>query len=250
MLLAAGAVLYFSPWVVSEFGVGALMTEATQSFTYDGYNVQLAGAYADSWSTVINLKASPPGMVFGRTYLTDQFGNMYPEEDGEPGSSGDMALSYKPATWLTAVTGMRYTLNVERVKDTTVVQVSKLQGTVLFNRAPTLQAQLSGTFGPGTITFLEVRYGGRVVAVLFDVQGVSVVGGYLSGEASLPPRPGLEVQLVPVFGGAAKNMPYRTSVDGNVTHVHAVAMLVDPGEYTVILSIKGVARLERTLRVS
>lgn len=253
VLVAAliAAVLYFSPSAARVVGIGTgNINTSPESFTYDGFKIQLAGAYADSYSTVVDVKGAPSGVVFGGTYLTDQFANIYPQEDAEQNNTGDMALSYKPAMWLTAATGMRYTLNVERVSQTTVTGVLRLSGIVLFNTARRLWTPTSGSFGNGTVTFSEVRYGARVVAVQFDVRGVSVVGGYPPSEASVKPRPRLQVRLVPFIGGAAKNMPYHTSVSGDVTQVHAIAMLVDPGTYTLTLSLEGVAELQRTLTVS
>lgn len=249
-LLTTWAVLYFSPSAARTIGIGTGSLDTPQSFTYDGFKIRLAGDYADSYNTVVDLTGAPPGMVFGSTYLTDQFGNIYPQEDAEQNNTGDMALSYKAANWLTAATGMRYTLNVERVSNTTVTGVSRLRGTVLFNAAPRLQTPTPGSFGNGTVTFSEVRYGERVVAVRFDVHGVSVVGGYQPSEASVKPRPGLEVQLVPLVGGAAKTMRYHKFVSGDVTQVQAIAMLVDPGPYTLNLSLEHVAELQRTLTVS
>jgi hypothetical protein len=248
--LVASAVLYLSPSAADAIGIGTGSTNANQSFTFNGFTIQLAGVYADSFSTVVHLKGAPPEIVFGRTYLNDQFGNTYPEDEAEPSTTGDMALSYKPATWLTAVTGMRYTLNIEHVSDTTVTGVSTLKGIVVFNTAPRLELPASGSFGNGTVTFNEARYGARVVAVQFEIHGVSVVGGYPSSEASVKPRPSLEIRLAPLGGGAEKNVRYHTSVSGNVTHVHAIAMLVDPGTYSLILSLEGAAKLQRTLVVS
>jgi hypothetical protein len=45
-------------------------------------------------------------------------------------------------------------------------------------------------------------------------------------------------------------MPYRASDSGGVTQVHAIAMLVDPGTYSLVISLEGVANLQRTLVVS
>jgi hypothetical protein len=248
--LVAWVVLYLSPSAASAIGIGSGSTDANQSVTFNGFKIQLAGAYADSFSTVIDIKGAPPDVVFGRTYLTDQFGNMYPEENAEPSKTGDMALSYKPATWLTAVSGMRYTLNVEQPSDTTVTRGSSLKGTVLFDTAPRLQIPRSGSFGNGTVTFFEARYGARVVAVRFEVRGVDVVGGYPPSEANPKARPSLNVRLASIDGGPAKNMQYRTSVSGDITQVHAIAMLVDPGTYSMTLSLEGVGDLQRTLVVS
>jgi hypothetical protein len=248
--LVAWAVLYLSPSAADAIGIGIGRTDTAQSFTFNGYTVQLAGAYADSFNTVIDLKGAPPEVVFGATYLNDQFGNLYPEENAEHGKAGDMALSYKPATWLTAVTGMRYTLTIKQPSDTSATRTSTLMGSVHFNTAPRLQIPASGSFANGEVTFIDARYGAQVVAVGFEVRGVSVVGGYPPSEASVKPRPSLDVRLAPIDGGPAKNMPYRASVSGDVTQVHAIAMLVDPGTYSLVLSLEGVANLRRMLVVS
>ena len=248
--LVAWAVLYLSPSAADAIGIGIGRTDTPQSFTFNGYTVQLAGAYADSFNTVIDLKGAPPGVVFGATYLNDQFGNLYPEENAEASKAGDMALNYKTAAWLTTVAGMRYTLTIEQSSDNAVTRTSTLKGTVHFDTAPRLQIPASGSFANGEVTFIDARYGAHVVAIGFEVRGVSVIGGYPPSEASVKPRPSLEVRLAPIDGGAAKNMPYRASVSGGVTQVHAIAMLVDPGTYSLVVSLEGVANLQRTLLVS
>jgi hypothetical protein len=248
--LVAWAVLYLSPSAADAIGIGIGRTDTVQSFHFNGYTVQLAGAYADSFNTVIDLKGAPPGVVFGATYLNDQFGNLYPEENAEASKAGDMALNYKPATWLTTVAGMRYTLTITQPSDTSATRTSTLKGIVRFNTAPRLQIPASGSFANGEVTFVDARYGAEVVAIGFEVRGVSVVRGYPPSEASVKPRPSLDVRLAPIDGGPTKNMPYRASVSGGVTQVHAIAMLVDPGTYSLVVSLEGVANLQRTLVVS
>jgi len=246
----AWAVLYLSPSAADAIGTAIGRTDAAQSFHFNGYTVELAGAYADSFNTVIDLKGAPPGVVFGATYLNDQFGNLYPEENAEASKAGDMALNYKPATWLTTLAGMRYTLTITQPSDTSATRTSTVQGIVRFNTASRLQIPASGSFANGEVTFIDARYGAHVVAIGFEVRGVSVVGGYPPSEASVKPRPSLDVRLAPIDGGPAKNMPYRASVSGDVTQVHAIAMLVDPGIYSLVLSLEGAANLQRTLVVS
>jgi hypothetical protein len=248
-VLLAGTIVYFSPAAAAAFGIGSGCVDAAPSFSFDGFKVQLAGVYADSNTTVVDLKGAPPGQVFGRTYLNDQFQNTYPQLDAEPSNTGDMALSYEPATRLVAVTGMRYTLHVEQADNMTVVGVSTLCGVAFLNTAPSLLTPPSGSFGVGTVKFSEARYGAQVVAIRFEVRGVTVVGGYPPSEASVKPRPSLEVRLVPAEGGLAKVMRYRASESGDVTQVHAIAMLVAPGTYRLDLRLEGVAEVQRLLVV-
>jgi hypothetical protein len=248
-LLVAWNVPYFSPAAATWLGLGTGNPDTAQSFTFGSYTIQLAGAYADSQVTVINLKGGPPDSGFGRTYLTDQFGTRYEGVGGEGSSTGDMALSFQPASWLASLTGMGYTLSVEQGSDVTVTRVSTLKGVVLLNTATKLQTPASDSFGNGRVTFFEARYGARVVAVRFEVRGVTVIGGYRPSEAAVTQTPSIQVQLAPLAGGAAKNMFYRSSVSGDVTQIYAIATLVDPGTYSVILSLQGVATLQRTLVV-
>ena len=128
-VLVALAVLYFAPAASGAVGlVSGFAVPANSSFaTASGYRVKLvAGAHADTTTTVLNLKITPPAVVMSGARLSDQFGTRYRLRDGKGNSAtGDQVLGFEPASGLASFTGMRFTLVVEQI---TVADRQKVSG--------------------------------------------------------------------------------------------------------------------------
>jgi hypothetical protein len=128
-VLVALAVLYFAPAAANAVGLvsGFKVPANSSSATASGYTVELAGgAHADSTTTVLNLKITPPAVVVWDARLSDQFGTRYRLRDGSGNlNTGAQMLGFEPASQLALFTGMRFTLVVDQI---TVGDQQKVSG--------------------------------------------------------------------------------------------------------------------------
>ena len=272
LLLGSWGVLYFSPAtaaaladtsgpggfsgeILDRFGLGSEnITAESSSATSSGYTVQLVGAYADSIRTVVLLKTSPAAFIFGLPQLTDQFGTTYSSQNGQGNlETGDQVVSFEPASWLASSTGMRVTLTLNQVELLGGQSVSgswTVKGVVLLKSGAKLDAPASGSLGPGTVTFADARYVGRVVSIQAEVHGVSVDGIVPAVGPGTKPQPALSVVLAPADGSAPKPADSLSqSSTGDVTQLQMLFVNVSRGRYYVVVSVEGVGRLQSALLV-
>jgi hypothetical protein len=275
ILVAAGpvswGVLYFSPAtsaaladasgpgfsheILDNFGLGTEnITAQNSSATSSGYKVQLVGAYADSIRTVVLLKSDPPVYASGFMQLTDQFGTTYNPRNGEGNLlTGDQALSFEAASWLSMNTGMRFTLTFNQLEllDGSSVRGSwTVKGVVLLKTGTLLHAPPPGPLGSGMVRFTEVRYVGRVISIQAEVRGVSLDGEVPPLKQGAKPSPRFQVELAPIDGSLGKPAnSFGWSSSGDVTKLQLLFVNVDPGTYYVILSLAGEGQLQSTLVV-
>ena len=243
-------VVSLSPAAQSVLGIP--QGQGISSFDFYGVHLRITGGYANSAWTVLNFSGMPPKQIPGAVSLQDQFGLQYPGEEANNNDKGSLAVGFRPASLVTAVAGLRFTLTFSVFDPDTELYPHNLpmaSGTILFDRGTDLLTAAPGRIGAGEVTFRSVRYGGRALYVAFAVKGIDVIGGFDGGEVSRPAGPGLDVTLVPGAGGPAQHMWMRHQVSGDVTSIQAMATLVDPGPYSLVLSLKGVGILERTLMV-
>ena len=272
LILASWGVLYFSPAtaaaladasgpggfsgeILDHFGLGGEnITAESSSATSSGYKVQLVGAYADSIRTVVLLKIAPAAFIAGDLRLTDQFGTVYQASNGEGNlETGDQAVSFEPASSLASLTGMRFTLTMNQMALLGGQQVSgswTVKGVVLLKSGTTLQTPASGSLGPGTVTFVDARYVGRVVSIKAEVRGVSLDGVIPATAPGTKPQPALSVVLAPADGGPPKPVnSLDESSTGDVRQLQLLFVNVDPGKYFVVISVDGVGTLRSALVV-
>ena len=250
----------FSSETLNNFGLGAgnTVTAQSSSATSSGYTVQLVGAYADSIRTVVLFKITPGAWLTSDMHLTDQFGTSYSMRNGEGDFlTGDNAFSFEPASALASVTGMRFTLSLDRLAPdqrpgTQPHYVSgpwTLKGVVLLHSGTNLALPGEGSLGSGTVKFVEARYSGRVVSIRAELRGVSLENIPAAGPGTKP-RSRFKVELVPAGGGAVKSMAEAdwSSNDG-ATDFRVLFLNVDPGTYQVTFAVEGAGTLTRTLVV-
>ena len=251
----------FSSEILDHFGLGtgSLVTAQNSSATSSGYTVQLVGVYADSIRTVVLFKTTPPAFTSSIMRLTDQFGTEYHMRGGEGNlNTGDQAFEFEPASALTSVTGMRFTLTIDRLTpdQRTIPRPREVSGAWILKgvelpRAGTkLVTPAQGSLGDGTVTFVEARYSGRVVLIRADVRGVSLEGNVGVEGPKNKPVPRFRVELTPVDGGrAAVGGGGWSSSSGSPAHVEALFYSVDPGTYKLNFVLAGAGTLTRTLVV-
>jgi opacity protein-like surface antigen len=212
-----------------------LATFEPSSFEAFGWHLRLTSAYADPSSTVLDFSGVPPATIFGGV-LYDELGVAHQSYLARYDGRGNVANDFDRLGWQAGIIAMRYTLVLgNRPVATFTVPPG---GGSSFNAPP------GGAFATGSVEFSTIRYGGRAVFVDVAFHGVDVVGGFECGEAACLASPGLEMQLIPAGGGAPIGLASATPARSNDTVVHGVAMLVDPGAYTLVLSL-GTALLER-----
>lgn len=253
--LAAASGPGFSHEILDNFGLGTEnITAQNSSATSSGYKVQLVGAYADSIRTVVLLKSDPPVYASGFMQLTDQFGTTYNPRNGEGNLlTGDQALSFEAASWLSMNTGMRFTLTFNQLEllDGSSVRGSwTVKGVVLLKTGTLLHAPPPGPLGSGMVRFTEVRYVGRVISIQAEVRGVSLDGEVPPLKQGAKPSPRFQVELAPIDGSLGKPAnSFGWSSSGDVTKLQLLFVNVDPGTYYVILSLAGEGQLQSTLVV-
>ena len=210
------------------------------SFEAFGWHLTLTSAYADPSSTVLDFSGVPPKTIFGGV-IYDELGIAHQSDLARYDGRGNVANDFDRLGWQAGVFAMRYTLVLDNRPVATF--------TVPPGGGSSFGAPAGGAFGTGSVEFSTIRYGGRAVFLDADFHGVDVVGGFECGEAPCLPSPGLEMQLVPADGGPSVGFASATPARGNDTVVHGVAMLVDPGAYTLILSL-GTEVLERSIVIA
>ena len=229
--------LGIAAFVGSRSPIAAFQQSSFEAF---GWHLTLAGAYADPSGTVLDFSGVPPKTLFGTVNLYDAVGIMHPAELGRNDDRGDEALGFRPAAWPAGAFAMHYTL---AFGDHQVAAFTVPPG-----GGSTLAAPTGGSLAAGSVVFSTVRYGGRALFFEVHASGIEIFGGFGCGEVACPPRPGLEMELIPLDGGAPIRVSQRNPARGDDTVVHAVAMLVDPGAYTLRLSF-GNSTLDRPVVV-
>jgi len=224
-------------WAVSRAPLAAFHPS---SFAALGWHLTLTDAYADPSSTVLDFSGVPPKTIFGGV-LYDQFGFGHLSLLGRNDDRGNYSADYDRLGWQAGVLAMRYTLVLDNHPVATF--------TVPPGGGRTLPAPAGGSFGTGSVEFSVIRYGGRAVFLEVHTRGVDVAGGFECGEVACPPKPGLEMQLIPLDGGPAVGIGYQRPAPADDIVVHGVAMLVDPGRYRLVLSI-GTEVLERSVVIA
>ena len=275
ILVAAGpvswGVLYFSPATAAALadasgpgfsheildniglGTGSSITALSSSATSSGYRVQLVGVYADSIRTVILVKVQPGAMVSGFPRLTDQFGITYEMRSAEGNlETGDEAMIFDPPPGLVSVTGLRFTLEVHELVTMSRQSVHgawTVKGVVLLNAVKHLAAPASGPLGQGSVTFIDARYGGRVISIRADVRGISLDGEVPAVSPATKPTPRFDIKLVRADGSLLRPLVSGWGSSGGVTKLEATWVNIEPGTYNLVLTLAGEGGLQRTLVV-
>jgi hypothetical protein len=215
--------------------------------------VQLVGVYADSIRTVILLKVQPGAMVSGFPRLTDQFGTTYEMRSAEGNlETGDEAMIFEPPPGFVSVTGLRLTLEMHELLTMSPHSVNgtwTVKGVVLLNAVKHLAAPASGPLGQGSVTFIDARYGGRVVAIRADVRGISLDGEVPAVSPASKPTPRFDIKLVRADGSLLRPLVSGWGSSGGVTKLEATWVNVEPGTYDLVLTLAGEGRLQSTLVV-
>ena len=247
------AMMLEAVWVspAAQDALGIAHPRLTGSFEICGLHLRIKDAYADSAWTVLTLSGMPPKMTTIGV-LWDQFGSMYPGELAHNNDAGDMAIAFKPANPLAALAGLRFTVTMTECDPDPERQdrsVAVAEGSVLLDRGTSLNPPVPGRLGDGEVTLQSVRYGGGVLSLGLQTSGIRVTGGWCCGEVYGWLVPSLAVRLISNLDGSAQEMWYRAEPSGDTTEVHAIAMLVTPGSYTVEVSL-GQASMQRTIVVN
>lgn len=244
----------FSTAILEGVGLGTGNSVTAQSSSASGptFRVTLVGAYADPIRTVILFNISPASITFSAT-LRDQFGINYDLRSGQGDlRTGDNAYEFAPASWLTARTGMRFTLDVREVPLGFSVpgQPATVRGVVLVNSGHELGAPAPGPLGQGYMSFRDLRYAGRVLAFDAEVSGIP----YSELTRDFPKGSGLSavnIVLKPVDGSPPiLASGYGASSSGGPTALQAYFVNIDPGTYLLSIAVYGEGTLERTVVVS
>ena len=244
----------FSNFVLQGVGLGpgSEVTSQSASVGDTSFRIRLVGAYADSIRTVVLVNVYPADANFDAV-LRDQFGLSYDMHSGQGDlRTGDYALAFSPASWLTAKAGLRFTLEMHPVPLGFSLEGAplKLRGVVLVNSGHQLATPESGPVGQGYLTFRSVRYAGRVVA--FDAELSGIPNSELNRE--FPKGSGLAaltIVMTPANGGPAiMASEYGESSNGGPTSLSAYFTDVDPGSYALSIAVYGEGSLERTIVVS
>ena len=234
-------------------GTGSGITAQSSSATSSGYRVQLVGVYADSIRTVILLRVQPGAMVSGFPRLRDQFGTTY-EMRGAEGNleTGDEAMIFEPPSGLVSLTGLRFTLEMNELMNMSPHSVHggwTVKGVVLLNAVKHLAAPASGTLGRGTVTYIDARYGGRVVSIRAEVRGVSLAGEVPAANPGSKPTPRFDIKLMRPDGSLAQRLLSEWKSSSDVAELDATWVNIEPGTYSVILTLAGEGQLQRALVV-
>jgi hypothetical protein len=253
-LADAGGARGFSSFVLDGVGLGTGGSVTAQSSSASGPNfrVRLVGAYADPIRTVILVNLSPADTTFDAT-LRDQFGITYELHSGLGDlRTGDWAFEFSPASWLAAITGMRFTLDIRDVPmGFSIAQKPlTLRGIVLVNGGHELSTPAAGPIGQGHIKFGAVRYAGRVLA--FDAKVSGIPDKELNQEFPKgSDKVALLIVLNPDDGGPGiMATSYGSSSSGGPSALSVYFVNVDPGTYVLSITIYGEGTLERTVVVS
>jgi len=234
-------------------GTGSSITALSSSATSSGYRVQLVGVYADSIRTVILVKVQPGAIVSGFPRLTDQFGITYEMRSAEGNlETGDEAMIFEATSGLVSVTGLRFTLEVQELVTMSPQPVHgawTVKGVVLPNAVKHLAAPASGPLGQGSVTFIDARYGGRVVSIRADVRGISLDGEVPAVSPATKPTPRFDMKLVRADGSLLRPLVSGWGSSGGVTKLEATWVNVEPGTYDLVLTLAGEGRLQSTLVV-
>jgi hypothetical protein len=234
-------------------GTGSAVTAQSSSAMSSGYKVKLVGVYADSIRTVILLKVQPGAMVSGFPRLTDQFGMSYEMRSAEGNlETGDEAMTFEPPPGFVSVTGLRFTLEVQELVTMSPRSVHgawTVKGVVLLNDVKHLAAPASGHLGQGSVTFIDARYGGRVVSIRADVRGISLDGEVPAVSPATKPTPRFDIKLLRADGSLLRPLVSGWASSGGVTKLEATWVNVEPGTYKLVLTLAGEGQLQSPLVV-
>jgi hypothetical protein len=258
----AGGVTGWMLRTVGLAGVPHRVTAMSDTSSSSGYEVELAGGYADSGRTVLFLRASPPARVIvaarpaGEMSLTDQFGQRYRITGAVMNAAtGENTVIFEPLRWPAMVVGARLQLTFAQLEvgvppaSTVVAGRWRLSGTLAIEEGRDLPHPAEGAIGQLRVSFDRVRATSSALRVDLTFQP-----GDLDLARVVPDgQKGRDAFTVTLVDGAGRERTmlqggYSSSGQGTVRGSW-MWLLEVPGPYELRISYEGAGALTRRIDV-
>jgi hypothetical protein len=238
------------------------VTALSETSSSSGYEVELAGGYADSGRTVLFLRASPPARVAvaprpgGEVLLTDQFGQRYWVIGAtQNAATGENTVIFDPLRWPAMVVGARLQLTFGLLEvgvppaSTVVTGQWRFSGTLAIEEGRDLPRPADGAIGQLRVSVDRVRATSSALRVDLTVQP-----GDLDLSRIVPDgQKGRNAFTVTLVDGAGRE---RTKLQGGLSSSGQgtirgswMWLLEAPGPYELRISYEGAGALTRRIDV-
>jgi hypothetical protein len=228
-----------------------------------GYTLELVAGYADSFRTVLFIRATPAGGAVGLlssnfAQLRDQFGREYRRTGGFSNSeTGDAAITFVPIEWPANRLGARLTLAVTRLEDRNPAQpivISgswELRGTLLPEEGTDLPLPGPGDLGGAQVTFTKLRALPATLLVEFEMTGIGSADLFERIPDGLKGRPAFTVRVIDSSGRELRPLSGGGGSAGKANTIRQESLfeVTAPGRYELVLAWEGHGTLTRTLVV-